>query len=128
MTKDDSPSTEGVMVPRRPPVVIRLWPFVSARCLSVACVQSIILCDFVSPFPAIDHQILRSLLARRIADRQTMWLIDQILNSGAGILADECPSIYFPGDDLFAANRPRGQPQQQSTRQSKQQYWVSVCG
>jgi hypothetical protein len=81
-------------------------------------VQSIILCDFVSPFPAIDNQILRSLLARRIADRQTMWLIDQILNSGAGILADECPSIYIPGDDLFAANRPRGQPQQQSTRQS----------
>jgi len=39
-----------------------------------------------------------------------MWLIDQILNSGAGIQAGEYPPIYFPGDDIFAALRPRGLP------------------
>jgi retron-type reverse transcriptase len=66
--------------------------------------------DIVKYFPSIDHQILRRLLARRIADRQTMWLIDQIMNSGVGIQAREAPVIYFPGDDLFAANRPRGLP------------------
>jgi len=32
--------------------------------------------DIVKYFPSIDHQIMRRLLARRIADRQVMWLID----------------------------------------------------
>jgi RNA-directed DNA polymerase len=66
--------------------------------------------DIVKYFPSIDHAILRDLLARRIADRQTLWLMDQILDSGAGVLADEYTMTYFPGDDLFAANRPRGLP------------------
>jgi retron-type reverse transcriptase len=78
--------------------------------------------DIVKYFPSIDHQILRGSLARRIADRQTMWLVDQILNSGAGILAGECPMIYFPGDDLFAANRPRGLPIGNLTSQ----FWANV--
>jgi hypothetical protein len=66
--------------------------------------------DIVKYFPSIDHQILRGLLAHHIADRQTMGLIDQILTSGAGILAAEYLPTYFPGDDLFAINRPRGLP------------------
>lgn len=66
--------------------------------------------DIVKYFPSIDHWILRRLLARRLADAQTMGLVDQILNSGAGLLASECPITYFPGDDLFAALRPRGLP------------------
>ncbi len=66
--------------------------------------------DIVKYFPSIDHQILRGLLARRIADKQVLWLIDRILDSGAGILADEYPMTYFPGDDLLAAARPRGLP------------------
>ncbi len=78
--------------------------------------------DIVKYFPAIDHQIMRRLLARRIADRQTMWLIDRILNSGAGILANETPQVYFPGDDLFALNRPRGLPIGNLTSQ----FWANV--
>jgi hypothetical protein len=34
--------------------------------------------------PSIDHQILSGLLSRCIADRQAMWQVDQISNSGPG--------------------------------------------
>ncbi|RLC74606.1 MAG: RNA-dependent DNA polymerase [Chloroflexi bacterium] len=78
--------------------------------------------DIVKYFPSIDHQIMRSLLARRLADRQVMWLIDQILNSGAGIQAGEAPPVYLPGDDLFAALRPRGLPIGNLTSQ----FWANV--
>ena len=78
--------------------------------------------DIVKYFPAIDHAVLRALLARRIADSQTLWLVDQILNSGAGILADEYPMTYFPGDDLLAALRPRGLPIGNLTSQ----FWANV--
>jgi len=61
-------------------------------------------------FPSIDHAILRQPLARVIADPDVMWLIDLILASGAGVLRDEYTMSWFPGDDLFAANRPRGLP------------------
>ena len=39
-----------------------------------------------------------------------MWLVDNILDSGAGVLRDEYTMVWFPGDDLFAALRPRGLP------------------
>jgi retron-type reverse transcriptase len=67
-------------------------------------------CDIVQFFPAVDHAILRNILFRHIADKQTRWLIDQILNSGAGVLASEYNMVYFPGDNLFAIDRPRGLP------------------
>jgi RNA-directed DNA polymerase len=66
--------------------------------------------DIVKYFPSIDHQILKGLLAKHIADRESLWLIEGLLASGEGIQADEHPPIYFPGDDLFAALRPRGLP------------------
>ncbi len=78
--------------------------------------------DIVKYFPSIDHAILRGLLARRIADRQAFWLIDQILNSGVGIQADECLMTCFPGDDLFALTRPRGLPIGNLTSQ----FWANV--
>jgi RNA-directed DNA polymerase len=78
--------------------------------------------DIVKYFPSIDHQIMRQLLARRIADQQTLWLIDRILASGEGILAREYPLTYFPGDDLFAANRPRGLP----IGNLSSQFWANV--
>ena len=37
-------------------------------------------------------------------------LIALILASGAGVLSEAYDMVYFPGDDLFAANRPRGLP------------------
>lgn len=67
--------------------------------------------DIVQFFPSVDHQVLRELLARRIADPQVMALIDQILASGAGVLASEYTPQWFPGDDLFTPfERPRGLP------------------
>jgi len=78
--------------------------------------------DVVKYFPSVDHQIMRSLLARRIADRRVMWLIDVILDGGAGIQAQESPLVYFPGDDLFAALRPRGLPIGNLTSQ----FWANV--
>lgn len=56
-------------------------------------------------------QVLRRLLARRIADRRVMALIDQILASGEGVLASECMPQWFPGDDLLTPfERARGLP------------------
>jgi RNA-directed DNA polymerase len=66
--------------------------------------------DLVQFFPSADHEILRDILARPLADPDTLWLIDRILDSGAGVLADEYDMVYFPGDDLTAACRPRGLP------------------
>lgn len=79
-------------------------------------------CDIVKYFPSIDHAILRGLLARRIADARTLWLVDQILNSGAGVLADEYEMHWFPGDDLLAALRLRGLPIGNLTSQ----FWANV--
>jgi RNA-directed DNA polymerase len=67
-------------------------------------------CDVRQYFPSIDHQILRETLARKITCPDTCWLIDQILASGVGVLAEEYQMVWFPGDDLFAIGRPRGLP------------------
>lgn len=78
--------------------------------------------DIVKYFPAIDHQIVRHLLAKHIADRQTMWLIDQIINSGVGVQAAETPQTLFPGDDLLALMRLRGLP----IGNLSSQFWANV--
>jgi RNA-directed DNA polymerase len=67
-------------------------------------------CDVRQFFPSIDHAILRGILARKIADPNVMWLVDQILASGVGVLSAEYEMVWFPGDDLLAASRPRGLP------------------
>jgi RNA-directed DNA polymerase len=79
-------------------------------------------CDVVKHFPSLDHAILRHELNRVINDRDTMWLVDRILESGSGVLEDEYQMVYFPGDDLFAASRPRGLPIGNLTSQ----FWSNV--
>lgn len=79
-------------------------------------------CDVAQFFPSIDHAILRGMLARYIADEDVLWLIDQIIASGAEVLTDEYTPQYFPGDDLFAVNRPRGLPIGNLTSQ----FWANV--
>ena len=64
-------------------------------------------CDVVQFFPSIDHAVLRETLQRMLPDDSPMWLINRILASGQGVLAEEYSMVYFPGDDLFAASRPR---------------------
>jgi RNA-directed DNA polymerase len=79
-------------------------------------------CDVVKHFPSLDHAILRNELEQVIQDDDTMWLVDRIMGSGVGVLADEYEMVYFPGDDLFAANRPRGLPIGNLTSQ----FWSNV--
>jgi len=67
-------------------------------------------CDIRQFFPAIDHSLLRRTLNRRIQDGGIRRLIALILASGVGVLAEEYDMVYYPGDDLFAVNRPRGLP------------------
>ena len=67
-------------------------------------------CDVRQFFPSIDHAILKGILGRVIADRDVMWLVDRILESGIGVLSEEYEMVYFPGDDLLAVCRPRGLP------------------
>ncbi len=66
--------------------------------------------DIVKHFPSLDHAVLRVELAKVITDEDILWLIDRILKSGDGVLADEYEMVWFPGDDLLAATRPRGLP------------------
>jgi retron-type reverse transcriptase len=72
--------------------------------------QYVLPCDVRQHFPAIDHRILRRILAKSIACADTMALIDKILASGSGVLSEEYEMVYFSGDDLLAALRPRGLP------------------
>jgi hypothetical protein len=67
-------------------------------------------CDIEQFFPAVDHALLRATLARKIDDAGVLWLIDRILESGVGVLSEQYTQRYFPGDDLWAALRPRGLP------------------
>jgi retron-type reverse transcriptase len=79
-------------------------------------------CDIRQFFPSLDHAILRSLLTKKITDPGLLWLCERILESGAGVLAEEYSLVYFPGDDLFAALRPRGLPIGNLTSQ----FWANV--
>ena len=65
-------------------------------------------CDVRQFFPSIDHALLRQALDRRIQDPALRRLVALIIASGVGVLSEEYGMVYFPGDDLFAANRPRG--------------------
>ena len=79
--------------------------------------------DVVQHFPAIDHQLLCDKLARRVHDDGALWLADMILASGDGVAgAHSAAPVYFPGDDLFAACRPRGLP----IGNLSSQFWSNV--
>ena len=67
-------------------------------------------CDIEQFFPAIDHAVLRPILAAKTPDVRVRWLIDRILAGGADVLAGVYRLRHFPGDDLLAALRPRGLP------------------
>ena len=74
-------------------------------------------------FPSVDHEILFGLLARRIRCAPTRRLVRLILDSGAGVLADEYVMAWFPGDTLLSPlERPRGLPIGNLTSQ----FWANV--
>lgn len=66
--------------------------------------------DVVQLFPSIYHAILRPMLARQMPEADVMALADTILASGEGVFEGEYRKVWFPGDDLLAACRPRGLP------------------
>ncbi len=74
------------------------------------CYRYVLRLDIVQHFPSIDHAILKGILARTIHDEALQWLVHTILASGAGVLDEAYTMRWFPGDDLFAALRPRGLP------------------
>jgi retron-type reverse transcriptase len=78
--------------------------------------------DLRQYFPAIDHAVLMDILGETIADERVLDLCGRIIESGREVLQAEYEMIYFPGDDLFAATRPRGLPIGNMTSQ----FWANV--
>ena len=65
-------------------------------------------CDFRLYFPSIDFERLKHEIRRVIGDKQTLWLIDKIID---GSNPQVEANWYFPGDDLFTPfERRRGLP------------------
>jgi retron-type reverse transcriptase len=56
-------------------------------------------CDIRKYFACIDHQILKSIIRRKIKDRDVLWLIDIIIDNSN---PQEDVVDYFPGDNLFS--------------------------
>lgn len=79
-------------------------------------------CDVQQFFPAIDHQVLKGILAKTIACAPTLALCEKIIDSGAGVLSEEYDMRWFAGDDLFAPLRHRGLPIGNQTSQ----FWANV--
>jgi retron-type reverse transcriptase len=79
-------------------------------------------CDIERFFPSMDHALLFTQFERLIADDAALRLMRKILDSGAGLHPPDPIPIYFPGDDLFAALRPRGLPIGNLTSQ----FWANV--
>ncbi len=65
-------------------------------------------CDIKKYFPSIDHEILKSLLRRKLKCQNTLWLLDKIIDNSND---QNSPIDYFPGDDLLTPiQRRRGLP------------------
>jgi hypothetical protein len=79
-------------------------------------------CDVEQFFPAVDHALLMNTIQSVIVDPDLLGLCQTILDSGRGVLSASYAMRYFPGDDLFAAARPRGLPIGNLTSQ----FWANV--
>lgn len=65
-------------------------------------------CDVRKYFPSIDHQILKTIIRRKIKCQDTLWLIETIIDA-----SNEQEEVieYFPGDELWTPyERRRGLP------------------
>jgi retron-type reverse transcriptase len=65
-------------------------------------------CDIRRCFPSVDHEILKARVARKIKDRDVLWLVNTIVDHSN---PQEPVCDWFPGDGLFTpAERRRGLP------------------
>lgn len=65
-------------------------------------------CDIKKFFPSIDLEILKTIFRKKIKCKDTLWLMDLIVDSSN---PQEEHIAYFEGDDLFTPqNRRRGLP------------------
>ncbi len=65
-------------------------------------------CDIRQYFPSIDHEILKTLLRRKLKCPDTLWLIDTIIDASN---PQAEMNEFFAGDDLFTpTERRRGLP------------------
>ncbi len=64
--------------------------------------------DIVKHFESMDHAVLMAFFEKDIRDPRLFALIEALLASHDD--AATAPAVYFPGDDLLAACRPRGLP------------------
>lgn len=64
--------------------------------------------DIKKYFPSIDHEILKEFIRRKIKCKDTLWLVDRIIDASN---QQEEINEYFAGDDLFSPyERRRGLP------------------
>jgi retron-type reverse transcriptase len=65
-------------------------------------------CDVRKFFPSMDHAVLKGIIRKTIACRETLWLLDRLID---GSNRQEPVWQVFPGDDLAtAAERRVGLP------------------
>jgi retron-type reverse transcriptase len=64
----------------------------------------ILQCDIRKYFPSIDHEILKKHIRRKIKCKDTLWLIDAIIDNSN---RQEAVLHYFTGDNLFTPNKRR---------------------
>ena len=80
-------------------------------------------CDIKKYFPSIDLTVLKSLIRKRIACKQTLRLIDTIID-GSNRQQPVCD--YFPGDTLFTPfERRKGLPLGNLTSQLFANYYLN---
>jgi RNA-directed DNA polymerase len=69
------------------------------RCVHFARSSRYVLqCDIRKYFPSIDHAILKDKIRHKLKCRDTLWLIDSIIDNGK---LEEPALNYFPGDTLL---------------------------
>ncbi|MFN0107752.1 MAG: reverse transcriptase domain-containing protein [Blastocatellia bacterium] len=65
-------------------------------------------CDIRKYFPSIDHEILKTILRRKIKCANTLWLLETIIDASN---EQEERAVFFPGDELWTPHeRRRGLP------------------
>jgi RNA-directed DNA polymerase len=80
-------------------------------------------CDIRKFFPSVDHLLLKAMLHRTIACKDTRWLIDTVIDNSNP--QDSRPE-YFPGDDLFTPlERRKGLPIGNLTSQVFANYYLN---